>query len=73
MADKQYVRVEDPETGHKFSVATVFDERLKVLKSADATDHRGRPLPPEHKAPKDTKARPASSPASQDESPKEAN
>ena len=72
MADKEYVRVQDPETGHKFTVAVVYDERLKVLKE-DAVDKRGRPLPPEHSAPK-RKARQAPEPAPEaTNEPKEAN
>ena len=73
MADKEYFRVQDPETGHKFTVAKVFDERLKVL-NEDAVDRRGRPLPPEH-APSKKKARQASPPApeARDQEAKEAN
>jgi hypothetical protein len=46
-----YVRVTDQDTGHKLSVleSEVEHGNYRVLK-ADAADHNGDPLPPEHNA-----------------------
>ena len=73
MAEHNYVRVGDRDTGHKYTVAVVWSPETQDVLDEPAVDHRGRPLPPEHNTYKPKKARQASAGAPEDSKPEEAN
>lgn len=51
-----FARVKDPDTGHKFTMATDAVPKSYTVLDEDAVDSNSRPLPPEYAEPKTTKS-----------------